>query len=121
MKLRAGRLPGAQFAYNMLVKNAIALTELGYMPDFVLRAGIRQLLGMRASEPFKLKAWADTMPKKTPGHAMMYVHCPHETALLQRFQCAFCALSTRFYKSAWKALVKALFQSTVPTVNLHFY
>mmetsp|Transcript_5360 Transcript_5360/g.14420 ORF Transcript_5360/g.14420 Transcript_5360/m.14420 type:complete len:368 (-) Transcript_5360:83-1186(-) len=45
-----GRLPGAQFAYNMLVKNAIALTELGYMPDFVLRAGIRQLLGMRASE-----------------------------------------------------------------------
>jgi len=37
-------------AYDMLVKHAINLTELGYMPDVVLRAGIRQLLGMRAAE-----------------------------------------------------------------------
>jgi len=48
--LFTGRLPGAQYAYDLLVKSGISLTELGYMPDFVLRAGIRQLLGMRAGE-----------------------------------------------------------------------
>lgn len=72
----AGRLLGLGYVYELIVKGAIALTENGYMPDVLLRAGIRQLLAMRAAE-------VGAATRREPQHRRM---CGHASPLPMRTQ-----------------------------------
>ena len=48
--LLAARLLGAQHVYNVVVRQLLAITEQGFMPDWAVRQGIRLLLTWRAQE-----------------------------------------------------------------------